>query len=550
MKMLCFALVFVILLGCNQSEEVDQNNKGEDADQIEVKVNTEEKIDSSESKPKQEEKEIEEKVSEDISLQKQTIAKIAYSLIDKNDIDVEYESDQIESFPEEYTEMKGILTFRGSHLRDSPSFGNVKIAEKKLEEKWSMMTDRSPNWGGGSGWTGQPVIIEWDPEVREIMNIKEKFRELDNFKEVIFGSLDGNVYFLDFESGEKSREPIQVGNPIKGSISVDPRGYPLLYVGDGVPEKAEIGWRIYDLIDQNMLYFQKGLDSHAYRSWGAFDGSAIVNRETDTLVLGGENGMFYQMRLNTQFRLGEKDIEIDPEIIKYRYQIEGNDFQGIENSVAVYKNIAYFADNAGSLQAIDLRDLQPIWALPALDDTDSTIVIEEEEDNPFLFTGSEVDNIGKDGDSYLRKINGLTGEVVWKKEYSAFYYPGVVGGVLATPIVGEQEIDDVVIYTIARHKQRYAGIMVALDKDTGEEVWNWEMPNYAWSSPVAIYDEDGTSYIIQADSVGNIYLLEGESGVIVDEINMGSNIEASPIVYENTIIVASRGGEIFGITIK
>jgi len=545
MKILCFALFFVLLQGCNQSEEVDQSKEEEaeaeaEAEKVQVEI--------SQEVLKMEEKEA--KVREDILLQAQTIAEIAYSLIDKNDIDVEYESNQIESFPEQYTEMKGILTFRGSHLRNSPSFGNVEITEKKLEEKWSMMTGRSPNWGGGSGWTGQPVIIEWEPEVREIMNIKAEFKELENFKEVIFGSLDGNVYFLDFESGEKSREPIHIGNPIKGSISVDPRGYPLLYVGDGVPEKAEIGWRIYDLTDQNMLHFQKGLDSHAYRSWGAFDGSAIVNRVTDTLVLGGENGMFYKMNLNTQFNLGEEDIEIEPEIIKYRYQIEGNDYQGIENSVAVYKNIAYFADNGGSIQAIDLRNLQPIWALPALDDTDSTIVIEEEDDIPFLYTGSEVDNIGKDGDSYLRKINGLTGEVVWKKGYAAFYYPGVNGGVLATPIVGEQELDDVVIYTIARHKQRYSGIMVALEKDTGEEVWHWEMPNYAWSSPVAIYEKDGTSYIIQTDSVGNIYLLEGETGVILDEINMGSNIEASPIVYGNTIVVASRGGEIFGITIK
>jgi outer membrane protein assembly factor BamB len=92
--------------------------------------------------------------------------------------------------------------------------------------------------------------------------------------------------------------------------------------------------------------------------------------------------------------------------------------------------------------------------------------------------------------------------------------------------------------------------MVALDCKDGTELWRWEMPNYSWSSPVDIYDEDGSAYIIQGDSVGKLYLLDGKTGTILDSIALNANIESSPAVFENTIVVATRGGKVYGIKIK
>jgi outer membrane protein assembly factor BamB len=93
--------------------------------------------------------------------------------------------------------------------------------------------------------------------------------------------------------------------------------------------------------------------------------------------------------------------------------------------------------------------------------------------------------------------------------------------------------------------------MLSLDKETGKEIWRREMSNYAWSSPVAVYDKKGNSYIVQCDSVGNIYLIKGKTGEIIQKKNFyGSNIEASPSIYNNTIIIANRGGRIFSMTIK
>ncbi|UTR12552.1 hypothetical protein MM300_09875 [Evansella sp. LMS18] len=480
-----------------------------------------------------------------------------------NNIEFELESEALPGdaaeamFPEEYTELEGVITFRGGPKRDRPSFGSISSsAEMSFEEQWSFTTGSNEDWGGGAGWTGQPAIVKWDDEIKQLMNIKEEYKEKEGFTEVIQGSLDGRIYFFDLDSGGQSRDPINVQNPIKGSVSIDSRGFPLLYQGDGVPRpddkkgKDNFGFNIYSLLDGELLHHVDGRDDYAHREWGAFDGSALINRENDALVTGGENGIFYNIKLNTVFNKEEGSISVFPEEQKMRYEIEGNEYQGIENSVAVFKNIAFFADNGGSILAINLADNTPVWAMPPLDDTDATIVLEIDEGVPFLYTGTEVDIQEQDGDAYLRKINGLTGEVIWEKTYSAYYYPGVVGGVLATPVLGKENLDGMVFYTIARHGGLYEGVMVALDRGTGEEIWSWNMDDYAWSSPVDIYNDNGEGFIIQADFGGNLHLIDGMSGTLLDSKNFGSNIEASPAVFDDKIVFASRGGKIHQVKIK
>ena len=89
-----------------------------------------------------------------------------------------------------------------------------------------------------------------------------------------------------------------------------------------------------------------------------------------------------------------------------------------------------------------------------------------------------------------------------------------------------------------------------MNKSTGEIVWETKLNNYVWSSPVDFYDEDGNGYIIQCDSVGNVFLIDGENGNILNTITLDANIEASPAIFEDTIVIATRGGNIYGIEIK
>lgn len=460
---------------------------------------------------------------------------------------------EAKAFPEMYTEVAGVLGFRGGGDRSAPSYGTVEMQTYRPAIAWEKKT-KSSSWGGGAGWTGQPAIVQWQPEVLASMNVKSKFRSKPNFTEVIYASLDGYVYFLELETGEETRSPIRVGNPIKGSVSVDARGYPLLYVGEGIPENGTIGFNLYSLIDQKRLLRVNGIDSFAYRRWGAFDGSALFNRYDDTLTVGGENGLLYRVKLNTAFDPQRKTLSIKPVVSKFRYRISGNNYQGIENSLAAFGDLVYFADNGGSVLAVNVRTNEAVWALPALDDTDATIVVEAEDGIPYLYTGTEVDKQGREGYAYLRKINGLTGQVVWQMKYECLSVVGgdhpVNGGVLATPVVGKGNISDLVVFTIARYGKLGEGLMVALDKKTGKETWRLPMKRYAWSSPTDVYDAKGNGYLLQADSGGIVSVVSARDGRVRGSMTVGSNIEASPAVFGNYAVVASRGGKLYGIKLE
>lgn len=464
----------------------------------------------------------------------------------------EFKSSNLNIFPRRYSDIDGVLTFRGNNLRNTAAFGTAQMKKRNLEIMWSFETS-SGTWGGGAGWTGQPAIVKWPEDVKKIMNLKEEFKNKKEFVEVVYASLDGNVYFIDLQTGKKTRQSININNPIKGSVALDPRGYPLLYVGQGIPEKGEIGYRIFSLIDGKELYFIHGIDSVAHRRWGAFDGSPLINRESDTMILGGENGILYNIKLNTKFDKDNKKIRLNPQVLKYSYKIKGHNYQGIENSVAVYKNLAYFADNGGEIQCVNLQNMRPVWTFNGKDDTDATITIEEENGIPYIYTANEVDKQGSSGIAYIKKINGVTGKSVFEKKYKAMSLLGdepVNGGVLATNVIGKGDIKEQIIFTIARYKEFNSGLMVALNKKTGEEIWKYEMSNYSWSSPVDIYDDKGKGYLLQGDSIGNLSLIDGKTGQVLNTINLGSNIESSPAVYNNILVVATRWGKIYGVNIE
>ena len=76
------------------------------------------------------------------------------------------------------------------------------------------------------------------------------------------------------------------------------------------------------------------------------------------------------------------------------------------------------------------------------------------------------------------------------------------------------------------------------------------MKYYSWSSPVAVYNSNGDGYIILCDSDGNMHLLDGRTGKVKDTINLGKNIEATPSVFNNTVVVGTRGKKIYGVTLK
>ena len=75
------------------------------------------------------------------------------------------------SFPRSFTTVEGVTTFRGGPYRDRPSVGVLDSPPKLLKVKWTYTTKGDPKWGGGAGWTGQPLIVKWSDSIRAMMNV-------------------------------------------------------------------------------------------------------------------------------------------------------------------------------------------------------------------------------------------------------------------------------------------------------------------------------------------------------------------------------------------
>jgi hypothetical protein len=458
-----------------------------------------------------------------------------------------------QSFPEEYSEVPGVLTFRGSGRRTGGAFGKRAVIKGRLSIAWTGMTGPgTKRWGGGAGWTGEPVIIKWPAESRRAMGSLVGGAAAD-LVEVIFGSLDGKVYFHDLYSGKRTRAPISTGNPIKGSVSVDPRGLPLLFVGQGIPAGAPLGLRIYDLTSNAELFFLPGKDDLALRDWGAFDSSGLLNRATDSYITGAENGLLYVLKLHTQFDASSGRMQVAPEVLRYRAKKADGRHYGIESSIAVAKTTAYFADNGGTISAIDLQTFAPLWRFQAGDDTDASLTLELENGTPMLYTGSEVDKQGKRGMARLRKLDGASGRELWRKELpcrSVKEPRRSDGGALATNLVGEGDVGHLVIFTLSRCTTLRGGVIVALDKGSGAELWRRKLARYAWSSPTAVPSSDGHTYLLQADVGGSLHLLDARDGTIKHSLKLRGIIEASPAVYDDRAVIVTRARKVYGIRIQ
>lgn len=471
-------------------------------------------------------------------------------------------------FPDstKYASLPGIMAFRGNNYRNSAAYGTADLKDKKVSIVWQHASSalQAPDgdvWTG-SGWTGQPLIVTWPKETRQVMNMESWAQEQDKLTEVIYATMDGHVYFYELETGKATRDPLFLGFTFKGAGSLDPRGYPILYVGAGISSARGPGRAFaVSLIDGSVLYEFGAADGYSHRqTWTMFDASPLVSAETDQLIYPGESGIIYFIKLNTHYDEAAGTLTMDPdEPVRWRYEgvRTGTQFWvGVEASPVVWNHYLYMADNGGNLMCMDLDTLKLVWVHDTLDDTNCTPVLECEDGHPYIYISTSF-HAGWRASEYssatipVWKIDGLDGSVVWRHDYSCYTQSGVSGGVQGTIACGKNDLSDLIFVPVARcGEHASAGVLAALDKQTGETVWEFKTDMYSWSSPVDFYDSDGHGYLIYPTSGGYLYLLDGKTGEKLDALDLKGNIEASAAVFNDMVVVGHRNQQIFGIQLS
>ncbi len=123
-----------------------------------------------------------------------------------------------------YEDAPGIFMFRGSPTRNPNFYGHLHGDSININVDWVFKTGMDTSktshgtWYGGTGWTGQPVYVQW-PD-----SLLQRFGQLSDTvidhlcpQELIIASLCGNVYFIDFQTGLQSRQCLDTKNVLKGT---------------------------------------------------------------------------------------------------------------------------------------------------------------------------------------------------------------------------------------------------------------------------------------------------------------------------------------------
>jgi len=421
--------------------------------------------------------------------------------------------------------VEGLLTFRGNPTRTYYGKGPVPEAPVVLNRfpdeamcSESVEGGQTVRWCG-TGWTGQPAVVE------------RKGRTW-----VIFGAYDGAVHFLDAATGRRLLPDFPTGDIIKGSVTVDPDGYPLVYVGsrdDNLrvlaidrPAPTEL-WRLHANAAGPILW---------NNDW---DGSPLVL--DDHLIEGGENSRLHIVKLNREYDAAGQ-VTVRPELAfsapgwdAELLEALGDTEVSIEGSVALSGSTLYFANSGGLVQGWDIsglgdgREPTRTFRFWTGDDTDATVVVDDE---GMLYVASEWERrtdrarqVGQILKLDPRRADPVVWAVADQEEVRG------VAGVWATPALYR---DLVIVPT-------NGGRLLGLDRRTGTQRWMKQLSGPTWQSPVVV---DGV--LIQGDCSGALRAYDlADTRVdppLLWTVRLGGCIESTPAVWEGRIHVGTRDG--------
>ena len=432
-----------------------------------------------------------------------------------------------------YEDAPGIFMFRGSPTRNPNFCGHLHGDSININVNWIFKTGMDTSktshgtWYGGTGWTGQPVYVQWpDSLIAYFEQLNDTVIDHLCQQELIIASLCGNVYFIDFQTGEESRKCVNTKNVLKGTPSLNPLFNGHLYVGHGVEKHAPFGNIVFDMFTHRTIH-SFGKDPKAWRSWGAYDSSPVVIG--GFVFRPGENGTLYK------YYIGDGGYTLQSTL---RYSLsKSKSSPGIESS------------------CVNLNTLRPVWHYWNHDDTDATPLVDIEDGIPYVYTGCEVDRQGNTGKSYFVKLHGLTGELIWEDTISCrrLHMGGektLDGGMYCSPLLGGGDCEGMIFSNFCINTTAVRGYFTAFDKSDGHILYQTKTKQYCWSSPVAFYNDKNEMFIFTADTSGNVYVIKGKTGEIVATQKVGSNFESSPVIIDNKIVLGSRGNKIYKISLQ
>ena len=456
----------------------------------------------------------------------------------------------LSSLEDAFANTPGQFTFRGNMYREASFDGKVTGTPSRIVRDWTFETEEDftktiiGTWGGGFGWTGQPLYVHWPDSVAKRFGAEAELTADFAAEEIIAASLYGDLYFVNFATGKASRKSLPLGNPVKGTPSLDPSLNGNIYVGQGIPRTQPVGQTAFNLFTRQCI-FPARVDKDSWRRWPCSDSSPAL--AGGFVFFPSENGTIYKYYIAPDGNLSLHS--------GLRYRIKGiKNAPGVESSMCIYRNYGFFGDNQGNVMCINLNTMKPIWRYDNHDDIDGTLVLELDGDTPYLYATCEVDLQGNTGFCHVVKLNALDGSCIWDHEINCkklnINDRHFDGGVYSTPLLGKGNCKGRIFMSVCQIDEGSKAHFIAIDTKTGNEIYRIPLQHFAWSSPVAFYNEKDELFIFTGDSAGNAYLFNGATGDIIFTEKMANNFESSAVVIGNSFVIGSRGKQLYRFTIQ
>ena len=469
---------------------------------------------------------------------------------------------------DEYSKVRiGTLTFRNNAFRQNAATGKVYNGTDRMMVLWDReyTLESTEAVTGGYWWPAQPLIVQWSKQVREKLPFAEGYQPYTGMKEVIACNAVGVIRFYDLLTGEETRDPIRTERvQMSGSLSLHPGGIPYLCAGEITERYGQtsgVGLRQYNLYDLSEFRIIDGRDDSVAAlacGNGAFFSAPLIDRTTGRLVTAGTNGFVYNLDLGIQFDYEAGTLTVAPEgdaIKKKSDTLSPQDTKtGYMAPVSTLSAYVYCADLAGRLFCINTTRMGTEWSADLEDAVVCAMPLEIQDGRTVLYAANTLTNRDS-GKAAVVSCNALTGDEYWRKEFSvekrlSWYIPlTYLGGFIASPVVGENQLKDLIYYTITGLTQEGSyelgldgtpeSALIAMEKQTGDVVWTLPMDDYCYSSPVAVYDENGAGMIIQCASDGTVHMLDGLTGKETDSLQLKGSIDASPVVYDEMMVITT-----------
>jgi outer membrane protein assembly factor BamB len=196
------------------------------------------------------------------------------------------------------------------------------------------------------------------------------------------------------------------------------------------------------------------------------------------------------------------------------------DGAAVRTSIALSHDVAYFADDAGRVTALDVYNAEPLWTTTAPSAVDSTPALS----GTLMFFGTEGGSTAGPSVVALRTTSGTQ---TWSTPTSS--------AVESSPAVSGQQLyvgsDDGTVYD--------------MNTKTGTIAWQTRLAGSVKGAPVV---DAATGLVFVGDSSGAVSALSSTTGHVTWSFQTGGPVTATPSLYNGKVYVGSADGHAYALT--